>query len=259
MSYQADLLRLVDELQDIEIQVIQDIIDYRKAHGRVSHKQIGELFGVELVHVKKIGKFMKEHLNDMDCELNSQSSTMTGITDVEKDAFSNVAELNQYLVGFDDDGAAKNQPTLLERMLTDYSDDLQQGSTNEQISGGSLTENQQVKLSDGEKLIQHVKWFVDVADEEIRSLQADAELFDAERNGFKQKNYELSESSREKDLEIAELKAELATANMFHKEKVCNRCDKPKKFVVGNIRFCSILCIKQATKDLEGAEKLPFV
>lgn len=162
-----------------------------------------------------------------------------------------VAELTQYLAGFGDDGdTAPKQPTELERMLTDFADD-------EEISGG--TGNKPVELTAGEKLIEHVQWFVEAADQEITSLRGDAELFDAERNGFKEKNHRLSESLRNKDLEIGQLKSELATANTFHKEKVCNRCDKPKKFVVGNIRFCSIPCIKQATKDLEGADKLPSV
>lgn len=250
MSYQAEWAKLENELQDVEVQVIQDIIDYRKAHGRASQKMIAEQFGVELVHVKRIGKFMKRNLS---CEQNSKSSTMTDITDVEKDAFSSVAELNQYLAGFGDDGsAATKQPTELERMLTDFADD-------EEISDGSLTRNKPVEMTEGEKLIKHVQWFVEDADLEIRSLKEDAELFDAERNGFKEKNHKLSESLRVKDLEIAQLKSELATANMFHKEKVCNVCDKPKKFIVGNIRFCSIPCIKQATKDLEGADNLPSV
>lgn len=255
MSYQAELAKLADELQDVEIQVIQDIIDYRKAHGRTSHKKIAELFGMELKHIKTIGKFMKQHSDDTDCELNSQSSTMKNIANVEKDSFSSVAELNQYLDGFGEDGdgnTAAKESTLLERMLTDYSDD-------EEIIGAEFTGNQPVEVSDGEKLIQHVKCFVENADNEVNSLRGDAELFDAERNGFKQEKYQLCESLRAKDHEIAQLKAELAIANKFHKENVCNRCDKPKKYVVANLRFCSISCIKQATKDLEGAENLPMV
>lgn len=249
MSYQAELKKLADELQDVEELVIQEIIDYRRANKRTSQTKIGEQFGVELGHVKKISKFMKKHLDGMDCELNSQSSTLTGISDAEKDAFSSVAEFNQYLAGYSNDGGTGTKdPTSLERMLIDHSDDEETGG---------LTENKPVQISEGKKLIQHVQWFVDTTDYQIQSLNADAELFDAERNGFKLKNYNLSESLREKDLEIFELKAELAKANMFHKEKLCTRCDQPKKYSVAQMQFCSIKCIKQVTKDLEGSDKLP--
>lgn len=250
MSYQAELKKLADELEDVEEQVIQDIIDYRRASKRTSQTKIGEQFGVDLCHVKKITKFMKKHLDDMDCELDSQSSNLTVISDVEKDAFSSVAELNQYLAGSDDGGGTGTRAsTSLERMLMDDSDD-------EETAAG-LTENDPVQYSQGEKFIKYAQWFVNTTDEQIKSLNTDAELFDAERSGFKLKNHKLSETLREKDLEINKLKAELAKANMFHKEKSCIRCDQPKKYSVAKMQFCSIKCIKQATKDLEGSDELP--
>lgn len=138
MSYQAELAILEKELQDVDEQVIQDYIDFRRAHGRVSQKIIAGQFGVELYHVKKIGKFMKPNLN---CELNSQSSNMTNITDVEKDAFSSVAELTQYLASFGEDGnSATTQAAELEQLLMDQED--------EEMS--EETGNKPVKMSEGE-------------------------------------------------------------------------------------------------------------
>lgn len=90
-------------------------------------------------------------------------------------------------------------------------------------------------------------------------MQEDAELFDAEKNGFNEKIKKLNDSISEKDRKITQLKADLAKANMFHKDQVCIRCGKPKKYVVANMRFCSIPCIQQVKKDLEGADKLPIV
>lgn len=258
MSYEAALMQLVNELNEVEKSVIEEIIDYAKGNPRVTQKSISEQFNVELNHVKAIKKFSKKHSFVPDFSRNDLDTSSQSSGAQPKEVFLSVDEMSQHFlaIGSDDNAVdvANPKESLLEKMLIDAGDDSQELLTNEMNDINFAVEED---ISEGEKLIKHVKWFVSGVTDEIASLREDAKLFDAERNGHKEKQHQLTSSLRKKDHEIAKLKAELVVANQMHKNNVCICCNNPQKFTVGDVRFCGFECIKKTSKNLRGAEKLP--
>lgn len=262
MSFSTEISELVDELGNVEINMVQAIINYCKSNKRASQKSVGELFDVPIGHVKTIKQFIKN--NSFDHNLSQSdldSSSQTTISE-QKVEFLSVAEMTKYFkyAGGDvsADGAKGDlEPTKLlsDRMSTSGGSQLCTSIGN--ISEFNPADEFNGEKTSGEKVIDYVKWFVTEADKEIVSLRADAESFDAERNGHKQEKHRLNELLQKKKNKIAELTAKLANANKMRKENVCSRCENQKKYVVGGLRFCGNACIKEALQDLQGAYELP--
>lgn len=261
------------ELPDLESEVIQEIINYRKNNRRISQKAVCDQFSVDKAHVKTIFDRMKEEAKKgmvpSDVDMNSsQSSTIS--------EFSSVNELKQFFeakekdVGASVSGNANPSPSFNNMLIDDIN--LIDGSLpvmgeNSENLDDDGTEN----LTDGEKLVNYVKWFVDTCSAEITSLRSDQEMFDAQTNNLNGKINDLKVDVCNKEREINELKKKLNTANaeilvlknsverltLESKANLCIRCNNKKTISVAGMPFCSVNCIKQAASSLEGASNLP--
>lgn len=275
---QKSLLEVLEaELPNIECQVIREIIDLRTIDQRASQKTISEQFDVPRKAVKKIFDRMKDWTatdskictgnKDGDGEKDNMSSVEDNAHDKMGDDdmnvsqssvttdFSSMDELKQFVTGLgnlqDETSSGQTQALRPTEILIDTE---YQAMTTEELD--NVVNGGNKRLSEGDKLINHVKWYVGTASEEISSLRGDQELFEAEKNSLNEQIYNLRVAEREKDKEIDALTAELKAANALRKSVLCSRCNEPKKYGVAGMNFCGIACIRKAFIDLRGADEL---
>lgn len=248
MDQKSLLEVLQEELPDIQSEVIEEIIASRKSDKRKSQKTISEQFEVPKKVVKKICDRMKEFKeDDLDPTQSTTTSEKGEIGDGDKDAtrsstdFSSMDELKQFFSGLENlEEATASGAKIHSSSLADM---LSESEFVDMTSGNP--EN----LNPGDKLINHVKWYVNEAGQEITSLRADIEMFETEKSNLNDQIYK-------KDQEIAKLTRELKEANELRKSVLCSRCNEPKKYGVAGMNFCGVLCIRKAFIDLRGADEL---
>lgn len=169
--------------------------------------------------------------------------------------FSSVDELKQFFSGLGASEGATASGSSIRTLITSSLVDMLSDSNVQRVAE-SPGKNGDEFIKPGDQLINHVKWYVESASDEIASLRADQELFDAEKSNLNEQIYELRKAEREKDLKIAKLTSELKAANALSKSVLCSRCEEPKKYGVAGMNFCGLVCIRKASIDLRGAEGL---
>lgn len=292
MSQRSLLEMLETELPDLESQVIQEIMIYRKGNRRVSQKTVCQQFSVDKADVKTIFDRMKEEdkkgIDSLDIDMNSSQSSATN-------EFSSILELKEFL-GNSGQGSVSGNANRSQSLIDMLTDDTDLKGDSFQCMGDNdenLDDEGAANVTEGQKLLDHVKWYIDNSAAEISSLRCDQEMFDAEKGNLNEIIHNLRKTVHEKDGKITELTAELNATNAENnglideirnlqdsirgkdekitaltteskadnaacKTNLCIRCNKQKTMTVAGMNFCSVHCIKQASSDLHGASNLPI-
>lgn len=253
MDPKSLLEQLEADLPDIQSEVIEEIINLRKIDRRQTQKEFCIQFGLKKTDVKKIFDRIKASDDKLDSEIikntpvnrddqqpgtshvTSQNNTSRSTTATGGE-FSSVEELKNFFCSMETENTDVTCSQSLINILSNPDSHLETDQNREIFD-----------LSEGEKLINHVKWFVEATTNDNQSFQVEKNDLIAQINNLR----------LDKDRQIRELTLELNAANASKKSMVCARCNNPRTLGLLGMHFCSVACVRKAAADLRGAETIP--